>query len=442
MIFHKGEQKSNYNEILAKSGIFFVFRIGGLLLGYVFALIVTKQYGSDVYGLIALALTVFMVLSILGKLGFDLNFTRYISSNNYQKEDLKGLFYRISSISFGFSIFLAGTLFFFRDWIAIEIFNKPYFSDYLEWVAYSVPFWSLILIHSGFFRGLKKNTHFAFFQTFGRFFLTVLILGLTASYFKNGDFPIQVHFMALVLLCLCSFIVSHKTFGKGITLKTNIDLAVFLKESSPMLMSSFVFILLSWIDRLIVGIYLPESEVAVYDVAAKLALLVSFNLDAVNSILAPKVSEFYSSNNSMELKKVLKFAVLITSIISLATFSLLVIFGKPLLAMFGSIYITGMGVLIILSIGQLINCFCGSVGIILQMTGNQRTYRFILTIGLVINILMNFILVRPFGIIGVAIATMCSMIIWNLLGVYYVRRILNLNSMINPLEYIWPKKKR
>ena len=442
MIFKKGEQKSNYTEILTKSGIFFIFRIGGLLFGYVFTLIVTKQYGSDVYGLIALALTVFMVLSILGKLGFDLNFTRYVSSKNYLKEDLKGLFYRISLISFGFSMLIAGTLFFFRDWVAIEVFNKPHFSDYLKWVAYSVPFWSLILIHSGFFRGLKKNTHFAFFQTFGRFFLTVLILALTVSYFRNGEFPLKVHFVVIVLLCFFSFMASLRLFGRKITLKSNIDLAAFLKDSSPMLMSSFVFILLSWIDRIIVGIYLPESDVAVYDVSAKLALLVSFNLDAINSILAPKVSELYSSGNRKVLKKVLKFAVLITSVLSLATFFFLVIFGKPLLGMFGSIYVTGMTVLIILSIGQLLNCFCGSVGIILQMTGNQRTYRLILFYGLLINILLTLLLVKPYGIIGVAIATMCSMILWNLLGVYYVRRKLYLNSIINPFEYLWPEKKR
>ncbi len=432
---------SNYLEILTKSGVFLFFRMGGLVLGYLFTLLVTKHYGAEVYGLVTLGLTVFMMLSILGKLGLDINFTRYVGSRLYPAKSLKGLFFRLNLLVFGFSVVLSSLIIYFSDWISIVLFNKPEFSEYLKWSAMAVPFWSLILIHSGLFRGLRRNTLFSVFNTFGRLLLTVLIVVFPFGIISNGTLPLIAHFIAIFVLCLASFWVSIRLFEKESSSDASINVFDFLKESSPILMSSFAFILLSWVDRIIVGLNLTAEDVAIYDVSAKLAVLVSFNLEAINSILAPKVSEFYAMGNRKELKKILGFSVLTSSLISLTTFVLLLVFAIPLLKLFGNEYTAGIQVLAILATGQLVNCLCGSVGVILQMTGNQGKYWFILIVGLFVNLTASLLLVKSMGVIGVAVATMCSMILWNLLGAYYVKTELNLISVFNPFKYIWNKKK-
>lgn len=425
-------------EILSKAGVFVAFRVLGLLLGYLFTILVTNYFGSAVYGLVTLSFTLFMILSIFGKGGLDITFTRYIASRSYAKNDLIGLFNKAEIFTVAASIALATPIILFKSWISAEVFNKPQFEEYLFYTAITFPLWALILLHSGLYRGLKKNTLFSIFNSFGRFFLTVLFL-LAGFYWVGKEYeemPVVVHFLGILLLYLAATSISRLVFGYNFAARSSLSFTSFLKESRPILVSSIVFILLSWVDRLFIGVYLPETEVAIYDVAAKIALLISFNLDAINSILAPKVVELYTKKETKPLQTTITFSVGISSLVSAITYLGILVFQDFLLNLFGLDYLEGKAVLVILGLAQLLNCLSGSVGVILQMTGHQKIYQKIMLIGLGINLLLNFILIGPYGIEGVAIATFASMVTWNLAGIYYVNRHVGVQSFFNPLRYI------
>ena len=74
------------------------------------------------------------------------------------------------------------------------------------------------------------------------------------------------------------------------------------------------------------------------------------------------------------------------------------------------------------SCGRLISSFSGSVGNILQMTGNQNIYAIILLIGAILNVVLNLIFIPLYGINGAAIASMSSLIVWNLSMVLVVKQ--------------------
>ena len=71
-------------------------------------------------------------------------------------------------------------------------------------------------------------------------------------------------------------------------------------------------------------------------------------------------------------------------------------------------------------VGQIINAFSGSVGVIMQMTGRERLFQNILIVALIINIGMNFLLIPTYGIIGAAIASSASIVFWNLTSVAFI----------------------
>ena len=89
-------------------------------------------------------------------------------------------------------------------------------------------------------------------------------------------------------------------------------------------------------------------------------------------------------------------------------------FPDFLLGLFGEEFKVGVTAFIFLSCGRLISSFSGSVGNILQMTGNQNIYAIILLIGAILNVVLNLILIPLYGINGAAIASMSSLIVWNL----------------------------
>ena len=57
-----------------------------------------------------------------------------------------------------------------------------------------------------------------------------------------------------------------------------------LSISLPMLLTGSMFYLLQWADTLILGIYLPESKVGIYNVSMKISL-VTFVFLGLESVL-------------------------------------------------------------------------------------------------------------------------------------------------------------
>lgn len=420
-------------EIVRKGGVYIVLRVLGLLLGYLFTLIVTRKFGSSVYGLIVLSLTLFMIVSIGGKLGYDIPMTRYVASGKYSRQEIGAFLSRASLRAFLISAALAILVITGREWIAQNVFDSPDLAPYLLWAALSFPFWSQILLHIGLYRGLKKNTLFSFYNAFGRFFLTVVLVGLGLVFWEamSGVDVLILHFCAVFLLYLSCCWITYGKLGYPIWSNTQIDWRSFRDTARPIFMTSMIFILLTWIDRFFVGYYLDEGSVAIYDVAAKLALLVSFNLDAINSILAPKVVAMHQSKDPGLLQKTITFSVRLSAMIAGFTFLALVLGHRFFLGFFGEEYLAGATVLIILSLGQLANCLSGSVGILLQMTGNQQLYKKIMIAGLLVNVILNIVLAPIFGLEGIAFATFASILTWNLLGVYLCKRKLGVTSHIH-----------
>ena len=153
-----------------------------------------------------------------------------------------------------------------------------------------------------------------------------------------------------------------------------------------MLFSGSFLMLMSWTDIIMLGIYETEESVAIYSVALRIAGLTSLTLVAVNTIAAPKFIEFYFQKNILGLEKIVKQS---SKLIFLTSFPLLIVyflFPKFIMGLFGSEFILGSSVLIIISIGQFINAASGSVGSIMQMTDNQKKFQNIIIISAIINI--------------------------------------------------------
>ncbi|MFB2895357.1 polysaccharide biosynthesis C-terminal domain-containing protein [Aerosakkonemataceae cyanobacterium BLCC-F50] len=92
---------------------------------------------------------------------------------------------------------------------------------------------------------------------------------------------------------------------------------------------------------------------------------------------------------------------------------LLMTFTEPVLSLFGSGFIAADWSLKVLVFGQLVNALCGSVGYLMIMTGHQNQSFRVIFCSALLNVVLNAILIPFFGIVGAAIATSFTMIVWN-----------------------------
>ena len=112
----------------------------------------------------------------------------------------------------------------------------------------------------------------------------------------------------------------------------------------------------------------------------------------------------------------------------------LIVLSSVILAFFGSEFVSGKYILIILVFGQIINSITGSVGIFLSMTGNEKVLRNILVIS-TFAVLIAYIIVMPFfGSLGAAIIMFLGSCFVNIPAVLFAKKKLNYITYYRPLK--------
>lgn len=134
-----------------------------------------------------------------------------------------------------------------------------------------------------------------------------------------------------------------------------------------------IFMSMGQMDVLMLGIFAGADDVAVYGAAARLVMLVSVSLLMVNAVVAPLIPELNTRGRRADLERLLRRTAAIAAIPAIGALAGMVVCGGAVLAIvYGDYYARGAVVLVILSLGQLVNVLAGSCNLVLVMTGNQN----------------------------------------------------------------------
>jgi O-antigen/teichoic acid export membrane protein len=110
-----------------------------------------------------------------------------------------------------------------------------------------------------------------------------------------------------------------------------------------------------------------------------------------------------------------------------ATISLILL-RDEVLFIFGTSFQNAAETLVVLAIAQWIVATVGPAGYVLLMTGKERVELVGKVVISVLNVVLNFLLVPPFGILGAAVATAISLAILNVIRLAAVQSSLGFYS--------------
>ncbi|RMA93306.1 flippase [Hydrogenothermus marinus] len=427
-------------EILQKSSIAFILKVLGLFSGYIFTLIITRGYGAEAMGIFAICFTVLQIFSSIGKLGLDTAFLRFVAE--YSSQDkwniLTDVYKKVIKVTIPISLILSIFLFLLSPYIAKYLFNKVYLFKYLQLTSIAILPFALLFIHIEGIRGLKKTKEYMFLQQAAIFILASIILGtitffIYQRFFEIKDInyiPLIVYICSLSIISLIAYLLwinylKNKDIINNIQEENNyISHSSILKISIPMLFSNSIYLLMVWTDTLMLGIFRSEEEVGIYNIALRLAMIITLTLLAINAIAAPKFAEFWGKKDINSISKIAEQSTKLIFWTSIPVLVIFLLYPKSILGIFGEKFILGTNAFIILSIGQFINTIMGTSGYILNMTGNQKFVQNVMIISALINAILNYILIQLLGITGAAIATTISTIFWNFVLAIKVKNIL------------------
>ncbi len=191
------------------------------------------------------------------------------------------------------------------------------------------------------------------------------------------------------------------------------DARSWLHVAFPLLLTGGFTLVILQADLLMLGYLKDAAEAGLYSAASKTAALVGFVLNSVNAIATPTFALYYARGDQEKLKSFVRRCAHLIFWPSAALSCALVLLSGPILGMFGEQFRVSSDALLILVLGYLVNAGAGSVSNLLGMTGHHMAAAKVFSVCVLINLILNVVLIRRFGMVGAAAATTVTTVIWN-----------------------------
>jgi O-antigen/teichoic acid export membrane protein len=433
-------KSSDKLEIVKGSGTTFLMKIIGLVFSYGFNILFARLYGADVMGLFALAITLAGVFSLFAQMGTESSIVRFVAQyagqGNFSK--VKTVYKKNIQLVLPLSIFFAVLFYIMSPWFANSIFHKPKLIAPLRITAFMLPFGALMGINTATLQGLKKiKDAFIFSTILPPVLNTVGLVGLTYFVTRNYLTPIYVNLITVVIGALFSLQLWNK-WAKSIKIDDKvyssqiISIVSIFKVTFPMLVIAAMTQIINWTDTIMLGIFIETKYIGIYRIAFKIALLINFILISANSIGVPKYSELFWNSNKNDLIKISKFISKLIFWLSLPLYLFIILFNKKILAIFGEEFVAGSDVLVILATGIFLSSFIGQGGYIMNMVGLERITKNISISMAFLNVVLNYILIKRYNIIGAALSSAFTYVIWSSTAAVFTKKKLGFWAIYFP----------
>ena len=440
----------DFLELFKKGGVAMLFRIGGQLLGFLLTFVIAYFFGANGLGDYVLAIVVLKIFTLISKLGLDTASIKYIASYCAEKSYFGIISFRKKAISIILftSILCSIIMYFGASHIAEFIGANSYHIQITSFFIFPL---SMFMFHYQNMRGLKEIGGYSFFFWTSQALFSLLIILVLTLFSKDENIPLYAYLISLIIISLMSYLTFFyfmkvkKDRNEFLFLKNISDsTADILKVSIPLMLAQAVHFVMSWTDKLMLGILespdvisgiaTSSAQIGIYHTAFKLSMFATIGLMAVKSIASPKFAELYQRNDIKILEKVTQQSTKLIFWTTLPLVIIFILFSEKLMLLFGEEFRLGIFSFIILSLGRVVVSFSGAAGNLLQMCGKQVIFMNVAIIGSIINIILNFSLIPIYGINGSAISTMISLVAFNLLLVYFVKREFGFYTFYNPFK--------
>lgn len=200
-----------------------------------------------------------------------------------------------------------------------------------------------------------------------------------------------------------------------------------LSSGGQIMFVAVVSFFISQLDLWFLASFFTSSEVAVYGVVLRVIALVSIPLLIVNLSLQPYIPEMIEAGEKEKLERLLRRVSALLLVPSAVVLSILAMYGGAILGrVFGSEYSIGAGALTVLTVAKLAQIASGSCGTLLIMAGHQKDLFKISIANAFLLIVLLFILVKPYGMLGCALATAIIAVTQNLAMLFVAKARTNI----------------
>ncbi|MFC4407872.1 oligosaccharide flippase family protein [Haloarchaeobius iranensis] len=410
----QGDSSSSGLDTLAVGGaVLFGGMIIQLGLGFLGRAAIARELGQFDYGAVSLGRTLLVTATAVSLLGVNLGIGRHLPRLDDVRKR-RGVV--VSGIQLAIPASLVVTLAIVTqaDRVATTVFGDPTVAPSLRVFGLAVPLAVMMKLAIGAAQGAQESVPKVVIRNVALpvsqlgFIVFALLIGgeaVSVSWAYFGSYLVAGTLGVYYLLRHSPLSLSSGSAG------FHRDLLSF---SLPLMLVSVMELVFEQLDTYIIWYYSNVETVGVYQAVYPLATLLTVVLISFRFIAMPVLSGLHEDNADDQMKAlyqtVSKWILVATAPLFLAA----VVFPEASIALtFGPKYTGGAIALQILAVGFLTHAVLGLNGATLTAVGRTRAVFVANAIAAVVNLLLNFLLIPKYPLVGAAVATTAAYVLLN-----------------------------
>lgn len=381
------------------------------LIGFVLLPIYTAYLSTAEYGMLQYIITIgaFLLMIISG--GLQTSFWKFRSDDNQASNEEVALNILLTQLSIGVCVVIL--LYLVKDRVFDQNISTLVVIYVVGQVIYTM-YRSILFV----LRAAHKPVHYVVVAILYALILAGLNI-LFIVYFKMNYAGIIYGIVISNILFSFLLIMYSKEYSGKINLKLSAEM---LKYGAPLILGNLAALVISMSDRLFLKAYSTESELGLYSIGYQFANLVMvFLITPFFLGWNPMRWEICKMENAKEIfSKIYKGLLFFLPVAALMIISIAIIVGKFLVS--NSEYLSGFSITATIAFSHVFFAlyYFNSMGMLFQNKTKLITAT-ILTAAFV-NMLLNYMFIPEYGMIGAALATLLSYFTMFALASYFCQK--------------------
>lgn len=395
----------------------------------VFSVIVARSIGAAGYGLYNLGMSVTIILATIALLGLPEGLVRFLPAGVREgdKAKVRATLLVGLGLPVALSLVLAVLLFGLANPVAADLLHEPAAVPVLRWISLLIPLEAAGQVLLAVALSFKHMDYQVYSYSVA---FSLVKTGLTVLFLIMGLDVVGViiaNALAwVVAISLLVYFVNRLVPFRGSRHLTRRSMRELVSFSAPLCLTELTLQLRGYVDLLALGVLGTMVSVGVYGAASRIQMIGDTFLGVITRVSKPLISDLDHQGENLRLGWLYQTLTRWSLSSMLPFVATTILFAKPILAIFGDEFVAGVPVLIIVGMALVTGAGTRICHSMIVMTGHPRLAFLNTTVGLVLNLLFDLILIPAWGVVGAALATAISMTVVNiarLLQVYWLLKV-------------------
>lgn len=406
------------NKLVKNTGFYAIGQILPQFANFILLPVYTKYLTPNDYGIVSSMVVIESFLIIFFSLSLERSIFRLYWDYKTQEEQRTFLGTIVIFITF-FSLVVLGLVFIFSNYVGLIYKSIPFYPFYTFSIL--TCFLSVFsLVPNIYFMLKEKAWQFVFVSLLQFIISTCLILWFIIEN-KTGaqGYMLARLLTGIILLPMFAFL-SFKMISFKFRIKI---LKAALTFSLPIIPAIIIAWVLNLSDRVFIERYFSLFEVGVYSLGYKIASIVLVLSSSFFLAFTPMFFKLANSANQILAKNKISRFNTIYIILTLLVAFIISLFSKEIVIFFlDKKYLLSIKYIPILALSYVFSSATSITSQFFQQSKKMKGNLYISLLAAILNVILNFALIFPFGATGAAIATLLSMLSLFIISYIYTKK--------------------